>query len=108
MSNKRRDGLETRGRLLDAARAIFADKGFRDATTAEICRRAKATIAAVNYHFGGKERLYWKRMRCLSGWRNAIPACFRRVRFFGPYFTAKRSNGRQAEPCFPVHNLPLS
>ena len=55
MTTNRSAGLETRGRLLDAAGAIFADKGFRDATTAEICRRAKANIAAVNYHFGSKD-----------------------------------------------------
>jgi AcrR family transcriptional regulator len=48
----------TKNRLLNAACAVFADKGFRDATVAEICERAKANIAAVNYHFGDKETLY--------------------------------------------------
>lgn len=37
---------------------IFAEKGFRDTTVAEICARAEANIAAVNYHFGSKEALY--------------------------------------------------
>ncbi|OGW45817.1 MAG: hypothetical protein A2Y66_05180 [Nitrospirae bacterium RBG_13_41_22] len=44
--------------LLDAAVDVFADKGYRDATIAEISGRAKANIAAVNYHFGDKETLY--------------------------------------------------
>jgi AcrR family transcriptional regulator len=48
----------TKERLLNAACRIFAEKGFRDATVAEICERADANIAAVNYHFGDKERLY--------------------------------------------------
>ncbi len=48
----------TRERVLDAACAIFAEKGFRDATVAEICEAAEANIAAVNYHFGDKEKLY--------------------------------------------------
>jgi AcrR family transcriptional regulator len=50
--------LNTRQRLLNAACITFAEKGFRDATVAEICETADANIAAVNYHFGDKEKLY--------------------------------------------------
>jgi TetR/AcrR family transcriptional regulator, regulator of cefoperazone and chloramphenicol sensitivity len=49
---------ETRQRLLEAAGEVFAARGFRAATVREICQRAKANLAAVNYHFGDKERLY--------------------------------------------------
>lgn len=55
---KREDGRETRGRLLKAACEVFARKGYRDAKTAEICRRADANVASVNYYFGGKASLY--------------------------------------------------
>jgi len=48
----------TREKLLAAARDLFVEKGFRDATVAEICKRAEANISAVNYYFGGKEALY--------------------------------------------------
>jgi len=44
--------------LLEAAGEVFADRGFRDATIQDICRRADANIAAVHYHFGDKEQLY--------------------------------------------------
>lgn len=56
--------MGTKDRLLQAATAEFAAKGFKNATVAAICRRAQANIAAVNYHFGGKKALYqetWRR-----------------------------------------------
>lgn len=48
---------QTRERLLDAAREVFSQCGFQGATVREICRRAEANVAAVNYHFGGKDAL---------------------------------------------------
>lgn len=50
--------LETRQRLLTAASAVFAEVGYYHATVREICSRAGANVAAVNYHFGDKEQLY--------------------------------------------------
>jgi TetR/AcrR family transcriptional regulator, regulator of cefoperazone and chloramphenicol sensitivity len=49
---------ETRTRLLEAAGEVFASRGFREATIRDICGRAGANIAAVNYHFRDKEGLY--------------------------------------------------
>lgn len=58
MRPSRRDGIETRQRLLEAGCRVFAEKGYQDANVADICRRAGANVAAVNYHFGGKDALY--------------------------------------------------
>ncbi|MEO8332999.1 MAG: CerR family C-terminal domain-containing protein [Gallionella sp.] len=48
---------QTRTRLLEAAREVFSQHGFQGATVREICRRAEANGAAVNYYFGSKDGL---------------------------------------------------
>jgi AcrR family transcriptional regulator len=48
----------TREKLLDVAGHVFADRGYQAATIREICVRAGANVAAVNYHFGDKLGLY--------------------------------------------------
>ncbi|MBU1229728.1 MAG: CerR family C-terminal domain-containing protein [Proteobacteria bacterium] len=48
----------TKDRLLKAARTVFAERGVKEATVREICARAGANVAAVNYYFGGKEKLF--------------------------------------------------
>jgi len=49
---------ETRARLLEEGRRLFAAKGFRRVTVREICTAAGANVAAVNYYFGDKLGLY--------------------------------------------------
>ena len=48
----------TREALLSAATTVFAERGFQNSTVRDICQLAGANVAAVNYHFGGKEELY--------------------------------------------------
>src|SRR5580658_4493065 len=48
----------TRARLIESAGHVFAEHGFQAATVRDICTRAGANIAAVNYHFRDKAGLY--------------------------------------------------
>lgn len=52
------DTPDPKTRILEVAEEIFAEKGFIAATIREIVDRAGVNIAAVNYYFGDKERLY--------------------------------------------------
>jgi len=54
---------DTRHRLLESAGEVFGERGFDAATVREICSRASANVAAVNYYFGDKERLYIEAVR---------------------------------------------
>jgi len=61
---KRKDGIQTREKVLSVACEVFAEKDYHDATVEEICKRAETNIAAINYHFGSKDQLYaqvWRR-----------------------------------------------
>ena len=50
---------ETQRALLDAARAVFAEQGFADASIAEVVKRAKSSVGSLYHHFGGKSELYF-------------------------------------------------
>ena len=60
MKRERSDARETRRRILSAASKAFAEKGFWEASSAYICKKANVNSAAINYHFGSKENLYVK------------------------------------------------
>jgi TetR/AcrR family transcriptional regulator, regulator of cefoperazone and chloramphenicol sensitivity len=58
MRSQEKKASKTKTELLLAASELFAEKGYTDTTVAEICQKAGANIAAINYHFGDKETLY--------------------------------------------------
>lgn len=57
--------IGTEERLLEAAGEIFAEYGYRGATVRQICEKARANLAAVNYYFRDKDGLYLAVMRYL-------------------------------------------
>ncbi len=50
--------IETKEKILTVARELFALKGFEGASVREIAKRASVNIAAINYHFDTKEKLF--------------------------------------------------
>ena len=54
---------DTKNRLLDAADALFCEKGFDGVSVRELTAAAGCNVAAVNYYFGGKDNLYAEMFR---------------------------------------------
>ncbi|MCA9167877.1 MAG: CerR family C-terminal domain-containing protein [Planctomycetales bacterium] len=49
---------DSRAHILQVAGPIFAKDGYQSTTIRRICEAAGVNVAAVNYYFGDKERLY--------------------------------------------------
>jgi AcrR family transcriptional regulator len=49
---------QTQRALLDAAREIFAEQGFTDASIADVVERADSSVGSLYHHFGGKSELF--------------------------------------------------
>jgi AcrR family transcriptional regulator len=47
----------TKERILGAAETLFAQRGFDGASLRQLTSAAGVNLAAVNYHFGSKEKL---------------------------------------------------
>ena len=54
---------DVRNRLLDAAEALFCEKGFDGVSVRELTGAADCNVASVNYYFGGKDKLYAEMFR---------------------------------------------
>src|SRR5271169_5940979 len=52
------DGVKARGRLLDAAEALFAERGFYGVTTRKVANAAGVDVALIYYHFKSKSSLF--------------------------------------------------
>lgn len=59
---KKRDPEATREALLDAAEAVFLEKGFGNAALSEIARRAGLTKSLIHHYFGSKKDL-WREVK---------------------------------------------
>lgn len=55
----------TKERILAEAEKLFAEKGYNGVSVREITQAAGCNLAAVNYHFGNKKKLYFDVFRYL-------------------------------------------
>lgn len=53
------DNMETKDKILKAAKELFAQKGYDGTSTREIVNAAGVNISLIAYHFGGKENLFF-------------------------------------------------
>lgn len=58
---------DTKRRVISAATHLFAEKGMDNVSLRELTTEAGVNLAAVNYHFGGKEALCEAVLDSLSG-----------------------------------------
>ena len=52
------DSTQTHRRIVDAARLVFARRGYAGGTISEIAQNSGLTASAIYHHFGGKADLY--------------------------------------------------
>ena len=89
---RRRDPDASRRAILDAAEALFAERGYDGASMGEIGRRAGVSSALPSYFFGGKEQLYVAVLERLIAAREERPRAARRAR------SRRARTGRQPPP----------
>ncbi len=69
----------TKERILSAAESLFAQRGFDGASLRQLTLAAGVNLAAVNYHFGSKEKLveqiFRRRLDALNSRRLEALAC---------------------------------
>lgn len=69
-SKCRESELTTCKRLSEIAAKLFSEKGYAQTSVRDITSAAACNLAAVNYHFGSKEKLYEEIFRqMMTRWR---------------------------------------
>lgn len=76
MNASRQEPDRVREKLIKAAGDVFAEVGFEAATIRDICARAGANVAAVNYYFGDKLELYTEVLRSAAPGHASVLAAF--------------------------------
>jgi AcrR family transcriptional regulator len=70
----RAEGRDTRKDLLESALAVFAERGYRDASVDEVAEQAGYSKGALYWHFSSKDELFWALLeeRIIGPWEESI------------------------------------
>lgn len=71
---RRPGGPDTRGQILEAARASFAERGFAATTIRAVAGAASVDPALVHHYFGSKEDLFLAALQLPADPRQLVPA----------------------------------
>ncbi len=99
--------LQTKARILDAAEAVFAERGFEGASIRDIAALAGVQVGLVHHHGGGKEELFHQavarradelariRIEALEALKSQGQASLRGILdcFIRPYVTLAQTGG---------------
>lgn len=55
--------IETKEKIMKAARNLFADQGYEGTSVREIAKAADVNVASLNYYFASKENLFHEILR---------------------------------------------
>jgi AcrR family transcriptional regulator len=58
--------------IIDSAEQLFAEKGYEGTSVRSITTLANCNVAAINYHFGGKDNLYKEMFQCRLAWLREV------------------------------------
>jgi AcrR family transcriptional regulator len=100
--------VDTKTRLLDATESIYIDAGYEAMSLRQISARADANLAAVNYHFGGKDALIHAMLtRRLDGLNHSRLALLERYQSsLGPQLTCEHILGAMFIPALQQSRCP--
>ena len=73
-----RTGAATRGKIVEAAIAVLAERGFSGFTLQAVADRAGVLFGSVTHHYGTRDRLIEAMLDAILA---AIPVPLRRARF---------------------------
>ncbi|MDT0596305.1 CerR family C-terminal domain-containing protein [Glaciecola petra] len=52
------ENISSRDQIILIALDLFGQRGYSNVSIRQVCTQAKVNVAAVNYHFGSKDKLY--------------------------------------------------
>ena len=102
LTQRRRNGIETKERLLQSTESLFASGGFAGLTMREVASLSHTNIASAHYHFGSKEAMVLEMLKTRIGPINA-----KRMKYLSEAKEAKAGKPLSTFEIFRALILPI-